>query len=50
MENNNWWQQCVACINWGQVSGMCRFCSRCPFSAGGCGDGFVERKSDNGTN
>lgn len=46
MENKYWWQQCVHCIEWGQVSGRCRFCSRCPFSAGGCGDGFVEREGE----
>lgn len=40
---NYWWKQCVTCIGWGEVSGRCRFCSRCPYSVGGCGDGYRER-------
>lgn len=40
---NYWWKQCVTCIGWGEVSGRCRFCSRCPYSVGGCGDGYERR-------
>ena len=42
----DWWNRCVGCKNWGVVTGLCRYCSRCPFAAGNSQDMFT--KSDIG--
>lgn len=31
---HDWWRQCVNCVNYGKVTGVCSHCNRCPFSTG----------------
>lgn len=39
----SWWRHCAGCVNWGKVTGLCRYCSRCPYAAGKCLDLFEKK-------